>query len=542
VAMVDDDRFIIETANHWYFGEDNSGNILDSDNIRGLWNRLKVSVSSNGVHLVTGDGSVDTSSDPNEQESIVSELHYAEAICALGALARGGSLVLKMFNLFECETICLLYVLAVHFEEVSVFKPACSKAPNGETYVVALNFRGIDADVLESLLAFVSSTFPAGKSLLPLESIPSSFLDELISIAGYFTQKQIDAIERNLELEKRWNRQLDQGIRQLNDRVVDEFRKRCFISSRYQQGVRIVQNVWLDGSATSLGNSMAGAKGGPKQRGGGTLRDRQGRKRDHDSFLSGGKDAAHESRDDEEPPAKQQKASEPSASCRGESLSAAEIHRTEESIAMRWMKKSGYTEGKGLGLHEQGRATPIQTSSQHQRFGLGHHQRSMNETMQSTVSKIPSVFDEPFFTEYGEPLCSSSSSHRSSILDLDTVTVGRNLTAILSSIFVRFEHLETLYKKREEYRNGTRTSMDGPQSPRIFLSDQLEELMRDEAHCQLHGRYIDYNSAYQLASLDVIFKLVSTSVEIMKSEMHLHVNRLDLDASHRCITTVVLRG
>ena len=130
---------------------------------------------------------MDASGDPNEQESIVSELHYAEAVCAMGALAHNGSLVLKMFNLFECETICLLYILAVHFDELSIFKPASSRAPNAETYVVALGFRGIDPNVLNSLLSFVSPKFPEGKALLPLHSIPQSFLSELIKIAEYFT-------------------------------------------------------------------------------------------------------------------------------------------------------------------------------------------------------------------------------------------------------------------------------------------------------------------------------------------------------------------
>lgn len=45
-AMVDDDRFIIETLDRWYFGTDNSGNILNIDNIRGLWQRARVSCST----------------------------------------------------------------------------------------------------------------------------------------------------------------------------------------------------------------------------------------------------------------------------------------------------------------------------------------------------------------------------------------------------------------------------------------------------------------------------------------------------------------
>ncbi|CAF1429709.1 unnamed protein product [Didymodactylos carnosus] len=68
---------------------DNSGNILNKGNICGLWKQAKAA-------LVTTDGSVDTSSDPNEQGSIVSELRYAEAVTALGASEKGGALVLKM--------------------------------------------------------------------------------------------------------------------------------------------------------------------------------------------------------------------------------------------------------------------------------------------------------------------------------------------------------------------------------------------------------------------------------------------------------------
>jgi hypothetical protein len=42
-AMDDDDRLIIETLDRWYFGIDNSGNILKPDNIKDLWRRIRVS-------------------------------------------------------------------------------------------------------------------------------------------------------------------------------------------------------------------------------------------------------------------------------------------------------------------------------------------------------------------------------------------------------------------------------------------------------------------------------------------------------------------
>ncbi|CAF3614310.1 unnamed protein product [Rotaria socialis] len=520
-AMVDDDRFIIETLDRWYFGIDNSGNILDANNIKGLWKRVRSDSSSRGVHLVTGDGSVDTSADPNEQESIVSELHYAEAVCALGALATGGSLVLKMFNLFECETICLLYILALHFKELSVFKPASSRAPNGETYVVALGFHGIDSEVLHSLLSFVSPKFPSGKALLSRDSIPQSFLDALIEITDYFTTKQSQAIERNLELDRIWNRNIQQAIFQLNQDVVKEFRRLCFIDYRCQQSVRIVNNVELDGSAKALGNSAAVVKGGLRQRAGGTLGDRQTRKRDREEFLSSTNIAKDDSyAEDEEKNRKKVNLGHGKTVILGRNIekvsttidtnNEVEIdssigqkpESTNESKAMKMMKMLGYVDGQGLGAQGQGRATPVETIMHNTRLGLGHHyQPSINS---SSSSGPPIVTDEPLFSSYDQSIAASSSSLT---LNHKSITIGLNLRSVLSSLFVKFVDLESLYKKREEYI--FKITSDHLTEPKTFISDQLELLNKEERFKNIHGIYTNFKNAFQLASLDKIFHLTS---------------------------------
>ena len=465
---------------------------------------------------------MDTSGDPNEQESIVSELHYAEAICALGALAKGGSLVLKMFNLFECETICLLYVLAVHFEELSVFKPGSSRAPNGESYVIALGFRGIDPHILQSLLSFVSPTFPSGKAMLPLDCIPEAFLQALIESADYFTRKQVQALERNLQLEQIWNRNVQQAIFQLNQDVVRDFRRRCFIDYHYVQNVRIVSSVELDGSGKSLGNSAAVVKGGLKQRGGGTLADRQSRKRDREAFLlEHGKEGKEEDEVAGSPMQRQNLGQGKTVAYGREHLSKATSKdsgidempmsssgsEVKESLAMKMMKKAGYVEGEGLGVHGQGRVAPVETIKHDHRLGLGHHyQSSVNLTSSSSV---PSVVDEPLFASFDPPILVPRVVSSLPLLNHRSITIGSNLRSVLSSLFVRFDDLESLYKKREEYKRriDEATAMDGKN--RIFISDQLEYLMKDETYRPMHGHYLDYQSAFQLASLDKLFRLVN---------------------------------
>jgi cap2 methyltransferase len=41
------------------------------------------------VQLVTADGGIDTSANPGEQELLTAQLHYCEAVAALGCLAPG---------------------------------------------------------------------------------------------------------------------------------------------------------------------------------------------------------------------------------------------------------------------------------------------------------------------------------------------------------------------------------------------------------------------------------------------------------------------
>ena len=107
-AMVDDDALIKETMGNWCFGKDNSGDIRKPDSIREMWRRCRAEAERLGVpgpFLVTGDGSIDCQENPNEQEMTTAPLHYDEMVCMAGMLAKGGSLVIKAFTLFEHPTV-----------------------------------------------------------------------------------------------------------------------------------------------------------------------------------------------------------------------------------------------------------------------------------------------------------------------------------------------------------------------------------------------------------------------------------------------------
>ena len=65
--MIDDDRFIFDTLKNWYFGEDNTGDIMMADNV----GRLKDACEHLGnIHLVS----------PCLDDGLLSRVTYAHCV------------------------------------------------------------------------------------------------------------------------------------------------------------------------------------------------------------------------------------------------------------------------------------------------------------------------------------------------------------------------------------------------------------------------------------------------------------------------------
>ena len=222
--MINEDRFILHTLDHWTFGDDYTGDLMSPPNVADLMDKADY---MGEVLLVTADGSIDCQDDPGEQENYVAWLHYCEAFAAMMVLAVGGNFLLKMFTMFEHMTVSLLYLLSCVFEEVIVNKPATSKEGNSETYVVCKNFSG--KAVLEPLLAALTRNYGPNhprKALFSRESIPEEFVQSVIECADTFRKYQSDIIEANLESFEYPNEQEIKRNARIRGAVADEFFRR----------------------------------------------------------------------------------------------------------------------------------------------------------------------------------------------------------------------------------------------------------------------------------------------------------------------------
>ncbi|XP_028298988.1 cap-specific mRNA (nucleoside-2'-O-)-methyltransferase 2 [Gouania willdenowi] len=224
-----DDRLVANTLPWWFFGSDNTGNIMIQRHLL----EMQAFVSNmHRVDLVTADGSFDCQENPDEQEALVASLHYCEVSAALLLLSPGGSFVLKMFTLYEHSSICLLYLLNCCFSSVSVFKPATSKAGNSEVYVVCLNYDNKEAvkPLLSKLIRNYGPNIAEREALFPSSLIPESFQKQHEDMYSYFHTMQVETITENLRLFEGMSAEQRQRLDLIRDCVAYEYLQRFQVS------------------------------------------------------------------------------------------------------------------------------------------------------------------------------------------------------------------------------------------------------------------------------------------------------------------------
>lgn len=193
--MISDDRFIMYTLHNWFFGSDNTGDLMSLENLDALIEKAR---KKGKISLITADGSVSCMNNPGEQEGIVASLHFCEVIAAINILQQGGNFLLKIFTIFEHQSICLIYFISCIFKKIHFYKPVTSKEGNSEVYMICLDYKGID--FVSPYLSLCREQYGKNVStaMFRKNDIPESFIEQIVVCAQIFKTHQCEVIESNI--------------------------------------------------------------------------------------------------------------------------------------------------------------------------------------------------------------------------------------------------------------------------------------------------------------------------------------------------------
>ena len=118
----------------------NTGDLYSIENI----DMFVETIGVNKCSFVTADGGFDFSKDFNNQETTFYRLFLCEIYTAICIQKNGGNFLVKVFDLFQEETIKLLACCKIFYKEMHIIKPNTSRPANSEKYIIFKSFTGVD--------------------------------------------------------------------------------------------------------------------------------------------------------------------------------------------------------------------------------------------------------------------------------------------------------------------------------------------------------------------------------------------------------------
>jgi len=191
-------------------GADRTGNLMNPDNYQYIYDNHKHS-----MEVVTGDGGFDFSTNYNKQEESIINLIFAQVIYALALQKKGGSFVLKVFDMYTLPTIQIIYLLHFFYDEVYICKPHTSRIANSEKYIVCKGLKGNLNEVyfkrFKNILQLINNNNATCNEEINATKTPLltfflnidiqyDFLKQLTLINSIFGQQQLENIHKTISL------------------------------------------------------------------------------------------------------------------------------------------------------------------------------------------------------------------------------------------------------------------------------------------------------------------------------------------------------
>jgi cap1 methyltransferase len=124
------------------YGVNGDGNVCCPENIEDFKEKVLHETENRGVHFMMSDGGFSVEGSENIQEILSKNIYICQCLIALEILKKHGHFVTKVFDVFTCFSVGLLYLIYKCFEKVCILKPNSSRPANSERYVICYNYKG----------------------------------------------------------------------------------------------------------------------------------------------------------------------------------------------------------------------------------------------------------------------------------------------------------------------------------------------------------------------------------------------------------------
>ena len=185
------------------YGEDQTGDVLAPQNQAAFTRR--VTSLGQGASLFTADGGFDFSVDYSKQELHAFPLLLASFTMGLQCLRPGGTMIIKLFDIYSDVTQDLFVGTAALFSRFTLYKPATSRPCNSERYFLASGFCGATPSTLAWIAHLQAAAIAHSRSPLTRlldAALPMPLLAAVQEQIRYQESLQIQSIHDTIHLDK----------------------------------------------------------------------------------------------------------------------------------------------------------------------------------------------------------------------------------------------------------------------------------------------------------------------------------------------------
>jgi len=160
--------------------------------------------NTNCCDFVTADGGFDFSENYNTQENDFIIFLICEIYIIFNILKDNGNAVIKLYDIYSRNSMKILYILTLFFDEVFIIKPFSSRPANSEKYVLCKSFKISNENLDRYKERFKNIIVTQNLNLLD-DSIPYKFIKLISEYNKFYTERQILYIRNTLSLIEKIN-------------------------------------------------------------------------------------------------------------------------------------------------------------------------------------------------------------------------------------------------------------------------------------------------------------------------------------------------